>query len=63
MTFDIGPFHLRRCDSGTLEINLLCLGDVACGWEYGWRDDLRGTDKPIIEFRIGKLMILYVSPF
>jgi hypothetical protein len=37
------------------------MDDWACGWEYGWRDPARGENSPIIEFRIGKLMVLYMS--
>jgi len=62
MIFDIGPFRLYRVEkNGTLDISLKCLDDVACGFEYGYRDDMRGTDKPVIEFRIGKLMIAYLE--
>jgi len=60
MIFDVGPFRLYRVKkSGTLDISLICLDNWACGWEYGYRDDMRGTDKPIIDIRIGKLTILY----
>ena len=65
MIFDIGPFRLYRCEkNGTLDISFKFMDDNwwPCGWEYGWRDDNRGADeKPIVEFRIGKLMILYVE--
>jgi hypothetical protein len=65
MTFDIGPFHLYRVSkSGTLDISLKCLENWSCGWEYGWRDDARGSvDKPFIQIRIGKLMIVYLEFF
>lgn len=60
MIFDIGPFRLYRVEKdGTLCISLLCMEDWACGWEYGWRSDQRGHDEPLIEFRLGKLMVLY----
>lgn len=60
MIFDIGPFRLYRVEkNGTLNVSLICLDNVACGWEYGWKDDARTNDTPWIEFRIGKLMILY----
>lgn len=64
MIFDIGPFRLYRVEkNGTLDISLICLDNVACGWEYGWRDNMRGSDPetPIIEFRIGKLMVAYLE--
>lgn len=62
MIFDVGPFRLYRVEkNGTLDISLICLDDWACGWEYGWRDDMRGTDKPLIELRIGKLMVTYLE--
>ena len=64
MIFDIGPFRLYRVEkNSTLDISLICLDDWACGWEYGWRDDMRGTDKPIIELRVGKLMVAYLQFF
>lgn len=64
MIFDIGPFRLYRVEkNSTLDISLICLDDWACGWEYGWRDDQRGTDKPIIELRIGKMMVAYLQFF
>jgi hypothetical protein len=60
MIFELGPFTLYRVEkNGTLDISLTCMEDWACGWEYGWRDDRRGPDKPIIDFRIGKLVVLY----
>lgn len=60
MIFKLGPFTLYRVEkNGTLDISLTCLDKWPCGWEYGWRDDMRGTDKPWIEFRIGKLTVLY----
>ncbi len=62
MIFDIGPFRLYRVEkNGTLDISLICLDNVACGFEYGYRDDMRGTDKPVVEFRIGKLMVAYLE--
>lgn len=61
MTFDIGPFHFYRVEKdGTLDISLKCMEDWACGWEYGWRDEHRGPDEPLLEFRIGKLMVAYL---
>ena len=63
-SFDIGPFHLYRADNGTLNISLRCMADWAFGWEYGWRDDMRcSPETPVVEFRIGKLMIAYLSFF
>ena len=60
MIFDIGPFRLYRVDKNhTLDISLKCMEDRACGWEYGWRDEMRGHDEPLIEFRIGKLVVFY----
>ncbi len=60
MIFDIGPFRLYRVKNGTLDISLKCTDDWACGWEYGYRDYMRGeTDRPWIQIRIGKLMVLY----
>lgn len=62
MIFDIGPFRLYRVPkNGTLDISLKCLDGVACGWEYGWRDDARVADRAWIEFRIGKLMVAYLE--
>jgi hypothetical protein len=64
MIFDIGPFRFYRVEkNGTLDISLICMEDWACGWEYGWRDPLRGEDTPIIEFRIGKLMVAYLNMY
>jgi hypothetical protein len=63
MTFDLGPFHLYRTErTGTLDISLKCLKDAPFGWEYGWRDDMRSSpETPVFEFRIGKLMVLYLE--
>jgi hypothetical protein len=62
MIFDIGPFRLYRVqDSETLDITLKCMDGWACGWEYGWADPLRGVNTAIIEFRIGKLTLLYLD--
>lgn len=62
MIFKLGPFTLYRVEkNGTLDISITALDNWPCGWEYGYRDDMRGTDKPMIEFRIGKLMIAYVE--
>ncbi len=67
MIFDIGPFRLYRvANNGTLCISLICMDDwesLPCGWQWGWRDDARGEDKPWIELRVGKLMVMYVDPF
>jgi hypothetical protein len=64
MTFDIGPFRLYRPRStDTLDISLICLDDLAIGWEWGWKDAQRGNDRPIVEFRIGKLVIFYLQLF
>jgi hypothetical protein len=60
--FDIGPFRLYRVEkNNTLCVSLICMDDWACGWEYGWCDPERGEDSPVIEFRIGKLMVFYLS--
>ena len=62
MIFDIGPFQLYRVEKdGTLDVSLKCMEDWACGWEYGWEDDMRGAHRPILEFRIGKLMVAYLD--
>lgn len=61
MIFDIGPITLYRAADGTLDISLKFMKDRACGWEWGWRDDMRGDDHPIVQFRIGKLNILYLE--
>lgn len=66
MIFKLGPFTLYRVEkNGTLDISLTCMEDWACGWEYGWRDNMRGgsPETPIIEFRIGKLMVAYLEVF
>jgi hypothetical protein len=63
MIFNIGPFELYRAQSGTLDISLKCMESRDCGWEYGWRDDMRGTNKPVVEFRIGKLVVLYLEVY
>lgn len=64
MIFDIWPFRFYRVEKDdTLCVSLICLDDWACGFQYGWRDDMRGTDKAWIDFRIGKLVILYFEPF
>ncbi len=62
MIFDIGPFRFYRVDKNdTLCVSLKCLDDWACGWEYGWRDSARGDSTPLIDFRIGKLVLLYLE--
>lgn len=64
MIFKLGPFTLYRVEkSGTLDISLTCMDNWACGWEYGWKDDMRGTDKPWIDLRLGKLQVLYFELF
>lgn len=64
MIFDIGPFRLYRVEKdGTLCVSLIALDNWACGFQYGWRDDQRGTDHAWIDFRIGKLVIFYFEPF
>ena len=64
MIFKLGPFEFYRAKkNGTLDITLNCMINKPWGWEYGWRDDLRGTDKPLIEFRIGKIMVFYFERF
>ncbi len=64
MIFDIGPFQIYRVEkNGTLDVSLLCCKDKPWGWEYGWEDDMRGATKPLISFRIGKLVILYFERF
>lgn len=64
MIFDVGPFRFYRVEkNGTLDISLRCLEDRPFGWEYGWRDTARGEDKPVFEFRIGKLMVAYLHIF
>ena len=64
MIFDVGPFRLYRVTkNGTLDISLKCMDDWACGWEYGWRDEARGHDEPILEFRVGRLMVVYFQLF
>jgi hypothetical protein len=59
MVMDIGPFRFYRADCGTLDISLKILEDYPLGWEYGWEDPARGSSKPWISFRIGKLNVLY----
>ena len=60
MIFDVGPFRLYRVEkNGTLDISLKCMEDWAFGWEYGWSDDMRGSETPVLQFRIGKLMVAY----
>ncbi len=62
MIFDVGPFRLYRVEkNGTLDVSIICLDDWPCGWEYGWRDPQRGEDTPIIEFRVGKLVVFYLD--
>ena len=62
MIFDIGPFQLYRVEkTGTIDICLRCMSDWACGWEYGWQDEMPRHNKPIIELRIGKLVIFYLA--
>ncbi len=62
MLMNIGPFMVYRVEKvGTLCISLTRLDSWACGWQYGWRDDMRGSDKPLIELRIGRLMVLYLE--
>jgi hypothetical protein len=65
MIFNIGPFQLYRTErTGTLDITLRCMEDWGFGWEYGWRDSMRSIEEtPIVEFRVGKLMILYLEVY
>lgn len=59
-----GPFQLYRVpDSGTLDISIARFDNIMSGWEYGYRDHARGPDKPMIEIRIGKLVVLYFEKF
>lgn len=59
MTFNIGPFKLYRAQSGTLDIMLRGFENSPFGWEYGWKDDMRGEDRPAVDFRIGRLQVFY----
>lgn len=65
MIFKLGPFTLYRVEkNGTLDISLTAFDNWPCGWEYGYRDYMRGEiDKPWIQIRVGKLLILYFEPF
>lgn len=55
-----GPFTFYWSNKlSTLDISLNCLGDIPLGWEWGWRDELRGREEPFIQVRIGKLLALY----
>jgi hypothetical protein len=62
MIRDFGPFTIYKVRSSkTLCISLKCIDDWACGWEYGYKCIFRGTDKPILEFRVGKLMVFFLE--
>jgi hypothetical protein len=64
MIFNIGPFQLYRTEhSGTLDITLRCIENWPCGWEYGWKDDMRGPDHPAVELRVGKLQVFYFEKY
>lgn len=58
-----GPFQFYRCSTGILDITLKILEKVPCGWEWGYKDPQRGSDNPLIEIRVGKLMVLYYEKF
>ncbi len=34
-----------------------------CGFEWGWKDTMRGEDRPVIDIRTGKLWLLYLEFF
>lgn len=62
MIFDLGPFELYRSErTGSLNITLRRIKNWGCGWAYGWRDTARGEEKPLVSFRIGKLVVLYIE--
>lgn len=64
MIFDLGPFRFYRVQKNqTLCVSLICLDSWACGWEYGWRDPMRGEEKPVIDLRIGKLKVLSLEVY
>lgn len=57
-----GPFTLYWSNKrSTLDITFTRWDKLPFGWEWGWRDDMRSDEKPQIQFRIGKLMVLYVE--
>jgi hypothetical protein len=59
-----GPFTLYRCaEAGTLDISITALSKWPFGWEWGYKDAMRGQDKPLVEFRVGKLTVLYFEKF
>lgn len=37
--------------------------NASWGFEWGYRDSMRGTDKPLVDFRVGKLTLLYFEKF
>lgn len=59
VSFDVGPFRLYRSGDGSLSISLIAFDDLPFGWEYGWRDILRGEEHPLVSIRVGKLMMCY----
>ena len=60
-----GLFTIYKCrqdqSSKTVDISLTCMENWPCGWEYGWRDEYRGKETPLVQIRIGKLIVLYLE--
>lgn len=63
MIMDIGPFRFYRSASGTLDVSLICMDNLPCGWEYGWFDPMRGQDRPFVSVRVGKLQVVYFEKY
>lgn len=59
MVMDVGPFRFYRPSNGSLNASLICLDKYPCGFEYGYRDKVRGVTEPLIDVRIAKLQVLY----
>lgn len=63
MSMTIGPLRFYRANNGSLDISFVGFSDCPWGWEYGWRDPMRGEDRALVDFRIGKLVVLYFQKY
>lgn len=63
MIFEIGPFSLYRVENKNRSLDIFITGTEGFGWEWGYEDPLRGATKPLISFRVGKLVVFYFEKF
>lgn len=60
MIRNVGPFRVHHVKDKFLDIWLRRYSDIPFGWGYGY-DDYGTSDRPWVQFRIGKLSILYID--